>query len=90
MMFLFGFVWGWVNLAVVKAYFSSAFAFGSGRQSIFTWFIMVPIAAVLILGPFFSPWIALPLAQKVTDRVVHNTYVTQIMLDPIGRLDPWV
>ena len=65
MMFMFGFAWGCVNLAVFWGYFCTGFAFGSGRQTIFTIFIVAPIAVVLILGPFFSPWVALPLAQKV-------------------------
>ena len=73
MMFLFGFVWGCINLLVFWGYFSSGFAFGSGRQSIFTTFIVAPIAVVLILGPFFSPWIALPLAQKVSDHLYFMT-----------------
>lgn len=73
MMFLFGFVWGCINLLVFWGYFCSKFAFGSGRQSIFTMFIVAPIAVVLILGPFFSPWIALPPAQKVSDHLYFMT-----------------
>ena len=76
MMFMFGFVWGCVNLAVAWAYFVSGFAFSSGPKRLFSLLIVTPIAVVLILGPFFSPWIALPLAQKVRDHLLMILYVT--------------
>jgi hypothetical protein len=69
MMFIFGFVWGGVNILVYWVYFCSDIAFGSVRRTLFTLFVLIPIAPVLILGPFFSPWIALPLARKVRDRL---------------------
>jgi hypothetical protein len=69
-MFLFGLIWGGVNLGVFWAYFRSSFAFDSGRQGIFSLFIVAPIAVVMILGPFISPFVALPLAQRVRNRLL--------------------
>jgi hypothetical protein len=67
MMFIFGFVWGLFNLGVCFGFLGFLHEYLSARKAIFTAFILSPIAAVLILGPFFSPWIARPLAQNVRD-----------------------
>jgi hypothetical protein len=81
MMFFFGSVWGWVNLLVFWGYFRTGSAFGSARQTIFSIFIVAPIAVVLILGPFFSPWVALPLAQKAAWNHGCDNYPIQVVLD---------
>jgi len=81
MMFLFGWVWGCVNLAVFWGYFSSSFAFDSGRQGMFSLFVVAPIATVLILGPFISPFIALPLAQRTAWIHGCDGYPIQIVID---------
>lgn len=65
MMFIFGFVWGLFNLLVCTTFLGFLCDSLSVRKATFTAFILSPIAAVLVLGPFFSPWIARPLAQNV-------------------------
>ena len=65
MMFIFGFVWGLFNLLVCTTFLGFLYDSISVRKATFTAFILSPIAAILILGPFFSPWIARPLAQNV-------------------------
>ena len=52
---------------------------------------MVLIAVVLIVGPFFSPFIAPPLAQKVRGRMSFCiSKQLKIALDTGGQLNPWV
>lgn len=83
MMFLFGFLWGCINTLVVCVVVFPIFEDDTvdtdhkvndkgvtTTQCFFKTLIMILIvisSPVLILGPFFSPWIALPLAQKVCD-----------------------
>jgi hypothetical protein len=85
MMFLFGFLWGCINLIVVvimvddmvnnnnevnnnnKVNDKGVTTTQCRLCKILIMALIVIACPVLILGPFFSPWIALPLAQKVCD-----------------------
>lgn len=69
---MFGFCWGIVNIGIFWIYFSSDAGFGStsnrrisATRWLFNVVIVLPIAAVMCLGPFFSPFAGLSLAQKV-------------------------
>lgn len=67
MMYLFGFVLGGINIVAILIGLSLLKdKKGSITRLFFTLLIAIP-APFLILGPFFSPWIALSLAQKVFD-----------------------
>ena len=91
MMFVFGFIWGCVNLAVVGFYFVKGSAFSSGRKTLFTLFIMAPVAVFLILGPFFSPFIGQSLAQQARDRLLYiSSSGLMIIHDSLGSLEPWM
>lgn len=72
-MFLFGFVWGIVNLGVAWMYYAWLFGSGSSRGRVLTTlnilanvFIVLPFWAVLIIMPFFGGWITVPIAQRVS------------------------
>jgi hypothetical protein len=88
MMFIFGFCWGIVNLIVFWAYFYPSFGFGSSHRNqnlstmrmLFNMFIMVPVATVMILGPFFSPWVALPFAQRHEWNHGCDNFPVQVVL----------
>ncbi|KIM82409.1 hypothetical protein PILCRDRAFT_820243 [Piloderma croceum F 1598] len=79
MMFIFGFVWGLFNLRVCLGFLGLLQEYLS-QKATFTGFILSPIAAVLILGPFFSPWIARPLAQNAAWNHGCDKYAIQIIL----------
>lgn len=72
MMFLFGFVWGVVNLCAAWMYYAWLFGSGSSRGRFLTTmnvlanvFIVLPFWATLIIMPFFGGWIVVPIAQRV-------------------------
>jgi len=77
MMYIFGFLLGLVNLGLWLAYFSAVFGWLSKRSETTSsnksrkfWhsaqiLIILPIAIIMSLGPFFSPFIALGLRQEV-------------------------
>lgn len=76
MMYLFGFVWGWVNIGAIVAYYGSTcddsyFTLSKNRVVNVLYFffqvIVVPIAALfLIIMPFFGGWIITPIIQHVS------------------------
>ena len=72
MMFLFGFVWGVVNLGVAWMYYAWLFGSSSSKNAVltslnvlFNIFVVLPFWAFLIIMPFFGGWIVVPIAQRV-------------------------
>jgi len=87
LMFMFGFCWGVINLIVFWAYFASEAGFASSytrkissMRLFFNLIIMLPIATVLCLGPFFSPFAGLSLAQKAAWKHGCDNFPVQIIL----------
>lgn len=73
-MFFFGWFLGLLNLAVFSGYFSAGKNKNkSALNVLFDVFIVLPIAAIMIFGPFFSGFAAVPLAQKVTGSLKYLT-----------------
>ncbi len=94
MIFLFGFVWGIVNLGVAWMYYAWLFGSNSSRNGVlsfmnvlFNIFVVLPFWAVLIIMPFFGGWIAVPIAQRVrrSHLSVRDVYS---QLSSLGYLEP--
>ena len=72
MMFLFGFVWGIVNLGVAWMCYAWLFSSSSTLGAVLTTmnilanvFLILPFWLILIIMPFFGGWIVVPIAQRV-------------------------
>lgn len=74
-MFFYGWILGLANLGVFAVYYSAGKEQKKGPiRWLFDICIVFPIAIVMILGPFFSGFAAVPLAQKVSDPNTLETY----------------
>ena len=79
-MFFFGFIWGVVNLFVMGAILNQVFSWDTSRRRTTMWtifkvllsLILIPIAAFLIVMPFFGGWIVLPIAQHVCHLTIST------------------
>lgn len=71
-MYFFGWFLGLCNLGVFAVYFTAGKnQTKSALKVLFDIFIVLPIAIVMILGPFFSGFAAVPLAQKVSSTLTR-------------------
>lgn len=73
MMFIFGFVWGTVNLIVFWSYLTVA-SENQGYRKVgvnlslwtFNLLVIVPIWIFMTIMPFFGGWIVTPIVKKVS------------------------
>jgi hypothetical protein len=84
-MFFFGFYWGMANIAVWFAYLSAAFK-NKVMPGIFSFlwvivhlFVVIPIAIVMCLGPFFAGFVAESVIRPVS-RPCHLSLMTHILM----------
>ncbi|KDQ60506.1 hypothetical protein JAAARDRAFT_608335 [Jaapia argillacea MUCL 33604] len=92
MMFIFGFFWGLINAFPFWAYFfSGGVSSGYGKSTLLNtlwtfWniFVMFPVALLMILCPFFGPFVGLSVAEKWAWDHGCDGYPISVIIDAQG------
>lgn len=95
LMWMFGFVWGVVNMCVTWMLLAAAFAQSKTVTGIlkFPWvtfliLVGIPIAILFTIMPFFGPWIVTAIVQRVSFQHLNVTALLTVTL--IANMDTWM
>ena len=74
LMFMFGFIWGWVNFLMCGACMGIILESKIKAR----WLVIMglsPVAIILVLGPFLSPWVGRAVVQNVSLKILPDTSI---------------
>lgn len=92
-MWIFGFVWGVVNLCMVFtllycAFYNSGRGIGKFLWFMFLIFVAIPAAILFTIMPFFGPWIVAAIVQRVSHSHSHaSTFPNRYVHSKYGCMD---
>lgn len=86
MMWMFGFVWGVVNMCMAWTLLATTSANSGKGVAKFLWvtfliFVGIPLAILVTIMPFFGPWIVVPIVQRQIWIHGCDNYPMMVILD---------